>query len=127
MAHAHADVVRKGFDAFAHGDMEGMDALLTDDVIWHVPGHNQWSGTYKGKEEVFRFFGGVASESQISNEIHTVLADDEHAVALVHSTISRHNRTVQAHSVFTFHFRGDQVSECWTINDQQQALDDVWS
>lgn len=122
---SHADTIRKGFDAFARGDMDTMNELFADDVIWHTPGHNKWSGTYKGKQDVFRLFGAISAEAELSNEIHTVLADDEHAVALVNASASRHGKTHHHHAVFVFHFRGDQVSETWVINQDQASLDEL--
>jgi len=49
--------------------------------VWHTPGRNQLSGTFRGKDEVFASFQKVA---QLTNgtfrlELHAVLVDDEHA------------------------------------------------
>ena len=51
--HPNADVARRAYNAFLTGDMATMAELMSDTIVWHAPGNNPLSGTYKGKEEVF--------------------------------------------------------------------------
>lgn len=47
------------FSTLAAGDIEGFAALLADDIVWHQPGHNQFSGDHKGKADVMKMLGGM--------------------------------------------------------------------
>jgi ketosteroid isomerase-like protein len=60
MAHPNEELTRRGYAAFATGDMVALDELFADDVIWHVGGRSPLSGDYKGKEAVFAMFGRLA-------------------------------------------------------------------
>lgn len=49
--------VRKGFDAFATGDMDTLRQVLDPDIEWHLPGRSSISGDYRGIDDVLGFFG----------------------------------------------------------------------
>ena len=59
MAHKNVDLLNKGYDAFDKGDLDTIRALFTEDVVFHVGGHNQLTGDYRGIDEVFGFFGKI--------------------------------------------------------------------
>ena len=49
--------VRKGFDAFATGDMDTLREVLDPGIEWHLPGRSTISGDYRGIDAVLGFFG----------------------------------------------------------------------
>jgi len=86
VAHPNEDLVREGFAAFGRGDMDALrKQIFTDDVRWHNPGRGPISGDYEGTEQVIQYFARVIelTGGTFSLELHDVLANDEHAVALV--------------------------------------------
>ena len=82
--HPNVELTRRGYAAFAEGDMATLSELIADDVTWHQNGVGPLSGTYHGRDEVFGFFGRLAEETAgtFRLDVHDVLANDEHAVAL---------------------------------------------
>ena len=50
MADSKEDIVRRGYQAFSEGDMATLGSLYTDDVVQTMPGKNQLSGEYKGRD-----------------------------------------------------------------------------
>ena len=127
--HPNAKLVMRGFEAFANGDMETMSEILAPDIKWHTPGNNILSGDYEGLEAVLGFFGrvGLETEGTISNEIHAILADDEHVVVLVESTASRGAKNLESAGAFVFHVSGGRATEVWNMVMDQAAADDFWS
>lgn len=127
MSHPNEDLVRKGFAAFATGDLATMDALFADDVVWHSGGRSMLSGTFEGKEAVFANFGRFASEVESFNqELHAILADDEHAVALVNATMTRGGKTETQPQVIVFHIADGKVTEAWISFQDAYAADAFW-
>ena len=128
MNDANVKLIERGFEAFAERDMETMAEILSPDVVWHTPGNNQLSGTYNGLEETFGLFAkvGELTGGQITNELHTVLADDDHAVALVNAKASIGDKTLDAHNVFVYHIANGRVTEAWLSTDDQAAADAFW-
>ena len=52
------DVVRRGYEAFGRGDIEGLLSLLADDVTWVTPGPSDLptAGERRGRNQVGEFF-----------------------------------------------------------------------
>ena len=50
-------LVREAFDAFGRGDLDWIREHLSDDVTWHVAGHNRFSGDYQGRDTVLELLG----------------------------------------------------------------------
>ena len=128
MAHPNADLVRKGFEAFDAGDMATLDAIMADDVVWHASGTGVISGDFVGKQAVFGNFAVIPQETDaFSQEIHAIVADDEHTVALVNATVTRHGNTATFAQVFVFHIEGGKAKEVWVTTFDQAAADAFWS
>jgi uncharacterized protein len=60
MAHPNEDLLRRGYEAFGSGDLDTVQALLDDDIVWHSGGSNLITGEYRGLPEVM----GTLAEDQ---------------------------------------------------------------
>ncbi len=128
MAHPNADLVRKGFEAFDAGDMAALDAIMADDMVWHASGTGVVSGDFVGKQAVFESFALIPQETDaFSQEIHAIVADDEHTVALVNATLTRRGKTASIAQVFVFHLEDGKAKEVWVTPFDQAAADAFWS
>ena len=127
--HPNVELLRKGYEAYGSGDLEAIDALFDDEIVWHVAGRGPISGEYHGKQEVFGFFGKIMelSGGTAKLEIHDVLANDEHGVVLLTSTASREDREFAGTDVHVFHIRDGKVVEFWDSPVDQYAVDEFWS
>src|SRR5216117_2366440 len=105
--HPNEELVRRGYQAFATGDMATLNELFADDIVWHAPGRNQLAGTYRGKEEVFGTLQKVAelTGGTFKLEIHAILADDDHAVALTRATGEREGKSLDDNTIQVFHVK----------------------
>ena len=125
--HPNAARIRDGYAAFAKGDFAVLNELFAEDLVWHDAGRNQTSGEYRGREAVFGFFGKLmeVTEGSFHIDLHTLLADDEHGVALVVITASRAGRSVQVNEAHVFHMRDGQVVAFWNASTDMYAYDEV--
>lgn len=127
MSHPNEDLVRKGFEAFGAGDMATLDGMFTDGAVWHSPGKSVLAGDFKGKEAVFGNFATVAAESDtFSQDIHAILADDEHAVAMVTVNATRRGVSSSLPAVLVFHISDAKVTEVWITPLDLYANDEFW-
>ncbi len=127
--HPNAALLRKGYEAFGKGDMAVLTDLFSEDVVWHFPGNNQVSGVHRGRDAVFAIF---AKTTQLSGgtfkiDLHDVLANDEHAVALTHGTASREGRQIDAVECTVYHVSGGKVTEWWSLVENGRVADEFWS
>ena len=60
-------------------------------------------------------------------EVHDLLANDEYAVALQHSTAARGDRTLDVNDVVVFHVRDGRATEIWFHSGDEAAHDAFWA
>ena len=127
--HPNVGLVRKGYDAFAKGDMATLRELFNENVVWHAPGNNPLSGEHRGRDAVFAMFGRLAelSGGTLRIDLHDVLANDEHAVALIRATASRQGRQQDQLETAVYHISNGKVTEAWSFEYDQRASDEFWS
>jgi len=85
MAHANENLLRDAYAEFEHGDINTLKSrFFAKDIRWHYPGTSPLGGDYDGVDQVagwlLRTF--EACWGSITVEVHDVVANDEHAVAL---------------------------------------------
>jgi uncharacterized protein len=129
MGHPNADAVREAFEAQTREDWQTVRDAFADDVVFHVAGKNQFSGTYRGKEDVFQLFRrrNESTGSKVEIDVHAVVADDEHAFAMLEMRAQREGKQADWRSVGMYHMRDGKIAEAWGFNEDQQAVDDFWS
>jgi ketosteroid isomerase-like protein len=126
--HPNVELLRRGFAAFAQGDMATLDGLFADDAAWHVAGRNRFSGDYKGKAAIFQYFGEfIQAQDTFEQDIHALFADDDHGVALVKSHAKRGNKRLEGDTVLVFHIAKGQVTETWVVSTDPYAGDEFWA
>lgn len=130
MAHPNEDLIRDGYAAFARADI---DALRRDffaaDVRWHFPGSSPLAGHHQGADPVagmFRLLGQL-SDGTHRVELHDVLGNDDHVVALHTARAERAGRRLEVNAVVVFHIRDGKLAEAWTLHSDPQSVDEFWS
>jgi ketosteroid isomerase-like protein len=100
MAHPNEDVVRAGFTAFAQGDMDARQQIFAPDIRWHFPGRSPLAGDHNGVDRVIEFIGllfGLSGGTH-SIELHDVIGNDEHVVALHTTRAERGGRKLEVNA-----------------------------
>jgi uncharacterized protein len=131
MAHPNEDLVRETFAASARGDIDALrNQYFADDIHWHVPGRSPLAGDYEGAAQVVaRFFGRVfeLSGGTFRAELHDVVANDEHAVALFTARADRAGRRLEDRTAEVLHIRDGKLAEVWIYPADLYATDEFWS
>jgi ketosteroid isomerase-like protein len=123
--HPNAELIRHGYNAFIAGDIEWLNEHLDDTIVWHEPGNNALSGDYHGREEVLAHFAKQVQVAVPEFDMHDVVANDDHAVALVtvRATRTDNNESFEGRYVHIFHVAGERALESWVFNEDQGAFD----
>jgi uncharacterized protein len=125
--HPNVTRINEGYAAFAKGDFAALTDLFAEDLLWHVPGRNQLSGDYHGREAVFGLFGKLmeVTEGSFHLDVHAVLADDQHGVAMVITSASRGGQSIEIKDVNVMHLSDGKVVEFWTASTDQYTFDQL--
>jgi uncharacterized protein len=125
--HPNVARIRDGYAAFAKGDFAALNDLFAEDVLWHVDGRNQLAGDYSGRDAVFEFFRKLmeVTEGSFQVDVHAVLADDEHGVAMVITTASRSGKSIEIKDVHVMHMRDGRILEYWNASTDEYAFDEL--
>ena len=127
--HPNVELLRKGYNAYSTGDMDVLTELFADDILWHIAGRSALSGDYKGRDAVFGFFGKLMelTGGTAKLEVHDLLANDEHGIAILTGTASRGGKSFSGQDVHIFHIKNGQVVEFWDSPLDQYAADEFYA
>ena len=128
--HPNIAILRRGYDAFATGDVATVSELIAPDAIWHVGGHHPFSGEYKGRDQILGFFATLIQDTggTLAFEVHDVLANDDHAIALVREKAQRKDRSLDTREVHVYHVDAEhRATEFWEFTEDQASYDEFWS
>jgi len=115
---------------YAGGRGEAVRALLTDDIVWHVPGESPIAGTYEGIEAVMDYFARRRDLAASTFEMHPgeVLVGDGELVAVrTDGTARLDDQERHWATLGLYRFQGEQVAECWLLPLDPVAFDAIWS
>ena len=120
------EVVRKGYEHFANGDIEGLLSLFTDDISWKTPEieNAQFAGSRHGRESVAEFFGLLNDAEEFSRfEPLEYIAQDDKVVVLGESasTVKTTGNSYETDWVHIFHLRDGKVAEFHEFFDNAAA------
>jgi ketosteroid isomerase-like protein len=130
MAHPNEILVREGFAAFQNGDLDALqNQYFADDIRWHVPGRSPLAGDYDGTPQVLQLFVRIfeLSGGTFRVELHDVVANDDHAVALFTVRGEREGKQLNDHAALIYHIRDGKTSEAWLHQTDLYAVDEFWS
>lgn len=130
MAHPNADIVRDSYGAFGRGDVEALqNYFFAPDISWHFGGRSPMSGDYQGIGQVLEWLGRSSelSGGTIAIELHDVVGNGEHVVALTTIRATRGGKQLEDRAAQIFHMRDGKATEVWTLSGDQYVSDEFWS
>ncbi len=129
MAHPNEELLRRGYEAFAKGDLDTVMSIFDEDIVWHSAGRNELSGDFKGHQQVQELFGKIfeLSGGTFKNEIHDLMANDEHGVVLVNTRAERSGKSFEGTACHVWHLKNGKAIEFWILTLDPYAADEFWS
>ena len=114
--------------AYADGELEPLHELLSEDVVWHVPGHSAIAGEHRGRRAVLAYFERrrAMTDATFRVNVHGVAMIGDRVVQLAGGTAVREGGEVSWETVGVFRVLGDQIAECWLVPFDPEAFDEIW-
>ena len=129
--HPNVALVRRAMQAMNETDMSMaelemavVDAFMADDIIWHEIGRAE---PRRGKDELRAAMMDMPPGSTIRYDVHDVVANDDHAVALGTATATRGDATLVYRTAEIFHLRDGKAIERWAFSDDTAAITEFFA
>jgi ketosteroid isomerase-like protein len=126
--HPKGDMASWLYEAGNSGDTDWAADALADEIVWTVPGRGEHAGAHRGKEAVLAFFRRVIPDLESFRiEVHDVVANETHAVALVRYDHRRTGRAFRQLGAEVYHFDAEgKISAFWALIDDTAAFDEFF-
>jgi len=122
--HPNVTLLREAMQAFDSGDMEAYASVLADDIVWHQIG----APTLHGKQEMAENMPRGDSGWSITGEMHDIVGNDEHVVALASAHGTRPDgQTLDYRTTEIMHVKDGKVTERWAFSDDTQKIIDFFA
>ena len=115
---------------YAGGPHAPLRALLTDDIIWTVPGENAIAGCYEGIDSVMAYFAHRRDLAGRTFRMHpgeVLTGEGDHVAVLTDGTALIDGAEHHWSTVGLYRVRGEQISACWLLPLDPQEFDRIWS
>ena len=122
-AHPNAQLFRTAYEALSDGDASALREVLADDVVWHMVGDEE---PIRGADAVADAITADLGDVEFDGEIHDVLANDEHIVALVDATLRRGDEETSYRATEIAHVEDGHITERWSMVDDFEAMASFW-
>ena len=126
---ANVKIAGEYFQAIQKGDFDKVGRILDKKVVWHQPGFNQFSGTHKGRDAVFKMLGGMTEASQGTfaiDKVNGLMPNGDKVAAPIHFSGKRDGRSMSMDGVDVLRFKHGKVVEVWLYSGDQAAEDAFW-
>lgn len=118
--HPNAAIIRAASEALEQsGDVTSQIDLLSDDVVWHEIGSDE---PIRGKQALAERFSGMPEGASIKVDTHDVVANDEHAIALVTATATMGDQELVYRTAEIYHMKDGKITERWAFSDDTDRI-----
>ncbi len=129
MSAHNAELIRRGYDAFARGDIGTVFQILDEDITWHVPGRSPLSGDFTGHEQVGGFIATTMALSggTFAIDIQDILDHQDQVIVLCTVAAERNGQSWSSPEVHVWRVAGDRAVAFREFQGDQQTEDEFWS
>ena len=118
--HPNAANYRRVSKAMEDGDFLSMADGIDDNIEWWEIGSDQ---PVRGKAALMEHTQQLMSEDQsIKVDLHDVIANDEHMVALVTATVERNGKTLEYKTAEIYHVKDGKITHRWAFSDDTDRI-----
>ena len=116
-------------EMYGGGDLAPVEALLADDVVWHVPGTSPIAGDYRGRDAVIDYFRARRERAGGTIEITKTgdVSHDEALVQLADGRAALGGRDVVWRTAGVYRVAGGRIAEAWLVPLDQEQFDEAWA
>jgi uncharacterized protein len=115
---------------YAGGPAAPLHDVLTDDILWVVPGASAIAGEYRGLDAVLQYFARRRDLADRSFRMHpgdVLVGEGDRVAVLTDGTATVDGVEHRWSTVGLYRLRGDRVCACWLLPLDPAAFDAIWA
>jgi ketosteroid isomerase-like protein len=115
---------------YAGGPAAPLRELLTDDIVWRVPGENAIAGVYIGIDGVMEYFARRRDLAARTFRMHPgelLVGEGEHVAVLTDGTAFLHGAEQSWSTLGLYRLRGNRIAACWLLPLDPGQFDRIWA
>jgi ketosteroid isomerase-like protein len=129
MTSTNVDIASTYFQAVQNGDMASLGELLHEEIVWHQPGANRFSGRKEGRDAVFAMLGAMMEASHGTfaiDKVHSLMGNGDLVAATIHFTGRRDDASMGMDGVDLLRVQSGKIVEMWLFSGDPAAEDAFW-
>jgi ketosteroid isomerase-like protein len=114
---------------YAGGPPDALHEVLTEDILWVVPGRNAIAGEYRGVDAVLDYFARRRDLADRTFRMHpgdVLVGEGNHVAVLTDGTATIGGVQRRWSTVGLYRLRGERVAACWLLPLDAAAFDAIW-
>jgi ketosteroid isomerase-like protein len=122
-------LVRRGFEAFAAGDLQTLADLFDADARWHVVPLGLFAGDYRGRDQILGWFGQLQQETKgtFRSTPTAFAATGDRVFAQTTATAQRNGKTLEEQDVLVFSIADGRVASVHHYLLDYPSAAEFWS
>ena len=123
-------IMRRAYEAFNTGQIETLNEIFDDSIVWHLPGRSSMANDYQGRDATFAYFGQIGQETggTFQAELQQLFAgDDGRVIGLQRSTADRGGKHLDVGNCIVFQLTDGRVTDGREHFNDLYAWDEFWS
>jgi len=122
------ETVRRYADAWAADDLARVLDAYHDDFVLHYFGDSPLAGDHVGKAAAIEaLVEATARSGRQLDEIEDVLTGATFGAIIAREGVGHGDDRRVVRRVFVYRVRDGKLAECWLYDDDQRAMDALWS
>jgi ketosteroid isomerase-like protein len=121
-------IARELWNAVSNADVERIERLSSDGLVWHSTGRGPRAGTYRGREEVLDHLAEIGEHAdRFDSQLEDILVGDHYTALLYRVRAERLDRMLDTGWVLLLQISEGRLAEAWSIPRDQHAVDEFWA
>ena len=125
--HPNALLILQCWQAASQGDAETLQAIWSDDIVWHATSDSPWKGDHVGVHSVLDYLSRVGEMGELYElTLQSVLANEDYGLVAFHVNSEMNGQTLSANQILFGRFTNGRISEIWTLALDREAVEVFW-
>lgn len=126
----NTEIIKNYFQALAKDDIETAFSCYANDVKWHQPGKNKFSGLKNGISEIGAMIGQMIEDTQGSFRLEisgNIMENANFVLAPISFSGKKSDeKQLNMNGIDMFEILDGKITQVWLFSDDQQLEDEFW-